>query len=429
MQRIGRMTAVALAGAMLCAGVEAARADSLSSELGSLYGPSGITLDVQPINPQFPPHTAHFHSATLQALGLLTAQLSSQAADFPAISTVPGLTYRYNPDLQVFEPMRGTLGSVYVERPQTLGRGRFEFGAAYAYVSFAELDGRGLDRQTFVLHHNDCCGGPNTPDFPAFEEDTITVNFDKFDLDSHVISLFASYGLTDHFDVNVLLPVVYTSLQVDSTARITNTTRPPLHFFDNATQRITESRSIDDEKLGVGDLQVRSKLRLPDLGGVHVATGLSLRFPTGSQDDFQGFGDFTLTPFATAAKDVGALNLHASTGFEVDAEDSSRSRVRYAGGVSWQAIERAALIVDVVGSSNLTTEHLDVDVPQFDQEGRVIGVERVSQSLRTDIVDIAPGLKVNVFGTAVAFFTVFVPLNDDGLRADFIPTGGIEMSF
>jgi Putative MetA-pathway of phenol degradation len=429
MERTGRITAVVLAWAMLCGGVATAHASSLSGDLESLFGSSGITLDVQPINPAFPPHTAHFHSATLQALGLLTATLSSQAADFPAISSVPGFTYQYNPNLQVFEPVRGSLGSVFVERPQTLGRGRFDFGLSYAYINFSELDGQDLDHQTFVLHHNDCCGGPDTPDFPAFEDDTITVNFNKFELESNVISLFGTYGVTDRFDVNVLLPVVYTSLRVDSTAQITNTTMPPVHFFDNATQRITEGRSIDDDNFGVGDLQLRGKLRLPDLGGVPVAAGMSMRFPTGSQDNFQGFGDFTLTPFAAAAKDISQFNVHASSGFEIDPEDLSRTRVRYGGGVTWQAIERVALVVDFIGSSNLTSESLDVNVPQFDQNGQQIGTEVATQSVRTDIIDIAPGLKVNLFGTAVGFFTAFVPLNHDGLRANFIPTGGVEMSF
>jgi hypothetical protein len=428
MQRIGRITAVALGWAALCGLGATADARSLSDELGTLFGSTGITLDVRPINPQFPPHTAHFHSATLQALGLLTAQLSSQAADFPAISTVPGFTYQYNPTLQIFEPVRGSMGPIFVERPQTLGRGRFDFGVAYAYVDFSQLDGRDLDDQSFVLEHNDCCGGPETPDFPGFEEDTIVVNFDKFDLESNVISLFGSYGLTDNLDLNILLPVVYTSLHVGATAQITNTTGP-VHFFDNTTQRITENRSTSDDHFGVGDLLVRSKLRLPDLGRVHLAAGLSLRFPTGSQDDFQGFGDFTLTPFATAATDISQLNFHASTGFEIDPEDTSRSRVRYGAGVAWQVIERANLIVDVIGNSNLTDESLELDVPQFNQDGQVIGSEHVSQSFRTDIVDIVPGLKVNLFGTAVGFFGVFVPLNDDGLRADFIPTGGVEMSF
>ncbi len=418
-----------LACAALLAAVPRVGAESLSTTLDSLFGRSGITLDVQPINPQFPPHTAHFQSASLQALGLLTAQLSSQAADFPAISTVPGFTYQYDEKLQVFEPVPGSLGPVFVERPETLGRGRVAFGLSYAYVHFTELNGENLEGQRFVLGHNDCCGGPNTPGSPGFEDDAIDVRFDKFELTSQAISLFATYGLTDSLDVNLLLPVVYTSLDLRARAHIDNTTAPPIHFFDNNARTTDIDRAADESKLGVGDLQLRAKLGLGDFSGVRLATGLSMRFPTGEQDDFQGFGDFTLTPFATAATDVSSLNFHASTGFEVDPEETSRSRVRYAGGVAWQVVERAALIVDVVGSSNLTDETIEIDVPQFNQSGQVSGTQRARQSFRTDVVDLAPGFKVNIAGSAIGFFTVFVPMNKDGLRADFIPTGGVEVSF
>ena len=55
--------------------------------------------------------------------------------------------------------------------------------------------------------------------------------------------------------------------------------------------------------------------------------------------------------------------------------------------------------------------------------------ETVSQSLRTDIVDIALGFKVNLVGSLVGFANVFVPLNDDGLRAKAVPSFGLEYSF
>ena len=75
------------------------------------------------------------------------------------------------------------------------------------------------------------------------------------------------------------------------------------------------------------------------------------------------------------------------------------------------------------------TEKDTLDVPQFNQQGDVIGFQPAETRLHADIVDVVPGLKVNIFGDAVAFFSVFVPINESGLRADFIPTGGVEMSF
>jgi len=429
MRAHGARVSASLIAVFLWVASSAARADSLADRLDTLFGQNGITLDVQPSNPRFPPHTAHFRSASLQQLGVLTSKLSAEASDFPAISTVPGFTYRYDERLQVFTPVTGALGSIFVERPETLGQGKVEFGVSYTFVDFKQLNGTDLDDLGFTLAHNDCCGGPNTPNFPAFEDDTIRVNLEKFELTSHVISLSGTYGLTPNFDVNLLLPIVQTSLEVRGVATINNTTQPPVHFFDNATQTTRQERSIDEDHFGVGDLQLRTKYRFEGLEALRTAVGLTLRFPTGSEDNFQGFGDFTLEPFVTLAQDFGPVNVHASGGIEVDAEETDRSRARYAGGLSLQAGERVSVIFDVIGSSNLVNEEDSIEVPEFDQGGNVIGSRKVPTRLHADIIDIAPGLKVNVAGSAIAFFSVFVPVNDSGLRADFIPTGGIEMSF
>jgi hypothetical protein len=425
----GAAVLAGLVGTLLWMAPQPAGAASLVDKLDSLFGQNGITLDVHPINPAFPPHTAHFQSASLQQLGVLTSTLAAEASDFPAISTVPGFTYRYDEKLQVFEPVSGNFGSIFVERPETLGQGKFEFGLSYAYVNFKQLNGTDLNNLNFTLHHNDCCGGPNTPDFPAFEEDTINIKLDKFELTSHVITLSGTYGLTPCVDVNLLLPIVYTDMDVRGVATIHNTTQPPIHFFNNATQTITEERSVSGNNLGVGDLQLRTKYGFGPIAGFGAAAGLTFRFPSGSQDNFQGFGEFTLEPFFVTARDLGPINVHASTGFQIDPQTTDRTRVRYGGGAAWQVHDRVAIITDVIGSSNVTSEKESVTVPTFDVQGNVTGSQTVTTQLHADIVDVVPGIKVNVAGSVFAFFSAFVPINHSGLRADFIPTGGLEASF
>ena len=197
-----------------------ASADSgLAEQFNSLFGPRGIIITTD----QF--HLTHFTSGSQATLGLLVQQLAPGAADFPAVSTVPGLSFRYNAELQAFERSSGSLGPVYVERPQTVGRGRFDVGFSYLFQDFDELEGDSLDGLSFRLGHADCCGGPGfvTPDGTiggtpetTFERDTADLIFDKFDLESHVLSLYATYGITDRWDVNVLLPIISTSLDVSA---------------------------------------------------------------------------------------------------------------------------------------------------------------------------------------------------------------------
>jgi hypothetical protein len=435
---------VVAAMAVLSGVLPQVEARSLSQQIDSLFGAGGIALDVDAKRPGGISHRAHFSSSSLATFGLFVKQLAPNAADFPAISTVPGFTYRYNPTLLSFERSSGSLGPVFVERPQTLGRGKFDLGMSYMFIDFDELEGRNLNRLKFRLTHNDCCNDrnpPPSPGTPVFENDTADIFFRKFTLRSHVVSIFATYGITDRWDVNVLLPVVFTSVKLRARAVLNNESGEGEHFFDAEDEITAETRSISDDAVGFGDLQLRTKYRL--LSGEHfnLASFFSLRLPTGKKNDFQGLGDVTLMPMLAAAFEWGRFDLHGSSGIELNFDDTDRSRIRYAAGVTVRLIEELALLVDVIGNSSLKTDRIGVTVPQFvSLRGRVdelpsqAGVNlpdfrRFNRTISTDIIDLNVGFKANPFGSVVGFATVFVPLTSDGLRADVIPAVGLEMSF
>jgi hypothetical protein len=429
--------------ALILARVPGVEARSLSNQIDELFGERGITLDVEAKKSGGISHRAHFSGSSLATLGLLVKQLAPSAADFPAISTVPGFTYRYNPQLLSFERSSSLLGPVFVERPQTLGRGKFDFGFSYLFVDFDELNGQDLDGLTFHLQHNDCCNEKNpppSPGVPVFENDTADVSFEKFTLQSQVVSFFATYGITDRWDVNFLLPVIFTHLHLRARAVLNNESGEGEHFFDAAQGTTEEVRSVDDDTTGVGDLLLRTKYRFLDGEEFKLASGLVLRVPTGEEDDFQGIGDTTLMPYFATSFEHGRFGIHANSGIEINWDDSDRSRVRYGGGISLQVIEQLALLMDVIGSSNLTTDRVGVSVPQFvslrgkpeipSEAGvNIPDFQRFNKTLSTDIVDLAVGFKINPYGSVVGFVNVLMPLNDDGLRADVIPAVGLEVSF
>jgi hypothetical protein len=62
--------------------------------------------------------------------------------------------------------------------------------------------------------------------------------------------------------------------------------------------------------------------------------------------------------------------------------------------------------------------------PQDRNSGSFFGTNR-----QENIVDFAPGMKLNLWGSALLFFAVQIPVNDDGLRADVVPVGGLEYIF
>ncbi|MGH8602022.1 MAG: transporter [Gammaproteobacteria bacterium] len=406
----------------------------LAGQFNSLFGPQGIILETD----QF--HLAHFTSGSQATLGLLVQQLAPAAADFPAVSSVPGLTFRYNPEVQAFQRSSGSLGPVYVERPQTVGRGKLDVGFSYLFQDFEELDGDDLDGLSFNLGHADCCGGPGfatsdgtlggTPS-TVFENDTADLIFDTFDLESSVLSLYATYGVTNRWDVNVLLPIVFTSLDVSARAVLNNAsinpfTGLPTHLFPDGTN--VQQRTVDDDAVGVGDVLLRTKYHFLGSNGLNLASGLGLRLPTGDEDDFQGLDDFVVTPFLAASQEYGRFDFHLQAGVDINADDTERSRVRYGAGVTVQLIEQAAFLLDIIGSSNITDQDISVSVPVI--EGSVeTGRTTLTRELRTDIVDFSVGFKAALTQSVIGFANVFVPLNDDGLRADAVPSMGLEVSF
>ena len=418
--------------------VSRAEARTLSDRISNLYGERGIEADV---DRSAIPHRAHFTSASLATLGLLVKQVAPSAADFPSISTVPGFTYQYNTQLQVFERSSNSLGPVFVERPETIGRGKIDFGFSYLFVNFQELNGKNLDRLSFRrLSHNDCCNTPNpppSPNNPAFEQDTADLFFRKFTLQSHVFSLFATYGITERWDVNILLPFVFSHMKLRARAVLNNESATNTHSFDNATGRTVDVRSTSASPVGVGDLLLRTKYHLWNGGDSDMAVGLTLRLPTGEDRDFQGTGDRSVQPFVTLAHVYKGIHLHASSGFEFNADDLDRSRVRYAAGATVPLLQQFALTVDFIGSSQVKKDRISVTVPQFvnapgtsEQTPTTIPTSRTeSRKIRDDIVDFAVGFKANVYGSLIGYANVFIPLNDDGIRADVIPAAGLEMSF
>ena len=48
---------------------------------------------------------------------------------------------------------------------------------------------------------------------------------------------------------------------------------------------------------------------------------------------------------------------------------------------------------------------------------------------RSDVVDFAFGMKANPVGTLVGYVTAIVPITHDGLRAEVIPSAGVEWTF
>ena len=420
------------------------QAKSLRKQFDQLFGPHGLPIShVDFIDAQGNPvaRTAHFTNASQLTLGALVETLAPGAADFPAVSTVPGFTFRFNPEAEAFERTSTSLGPVYVERPQTVGRGKFDISASFLYADFDSLDGKSLrGLQLPALRHEGF--DPNLPsDQQSYFADFVSLSFPKFSFRSMVTSFSVTYGITDRWDMNLFVPVMFTQLKLRARARIHNDASAQsklgpdgngVHFFDVAARSLEREYALSDDKSGFGDIQLRTKYLLLDseTRGFKVASGLTLRIPTGKGGNFQSLGEVTVTPYFTLAQEYGRFDFHLNGGTQFNTADFNRSRLRYAGGVSMQVFDHFAFLLDLIGSSNITTQRVSVRTPQTDAEGHPTNeFVSLSRGFRTHILDLAIGVKAAPTESLIVFFNCFLPLNRDGLRSDFIPSAGVEMTF
>src|SRR5262245_28716847 len=361
-------------------------------------------------------------------------RLAIRGIDFPVTSTTPGIVYQWDQDLGTWTPVR-SLGPVFAERARTLGARKFEVGAFLLYGDLDEVDGgpfgtTSKDVHTSELNHQglDVC---------------YACDIKSFHLRQLSLNLSSTYGLADGWDLNVLLPIVHTELAVRARRVVdvlTKHPQPPLDPDQDFLGGQEVPASLNAGAWGVGDLLLRTKYVLLRAGKPRpqpiIATGLALRIPTGNSENFQGLGDVTVTPFMVGSYLIGRNEIHANVGVELNAGDISSTRMRYAIGVALQPFDAVAAFLDVIGSSGLQSEQFPVGkgagavtAPSSAPNTLCQGDVNFGSIPRSDLVDLAMGFKVHFLRAGTAFVGAIVPLTKDGLRADVVPTGGVEVAF
>jgi hypothetical protein len=369
---------------------------------------------------------------TVRFPNLTTSLLLAEAAratDFPATATTPGFVYVFNPELEVPERLPGSLGPVFLERADTIGRNNFSFGISYLEAKIDEFNGENAAKGLAVGGSGKgTIRGPGIVPGPIVFKAVTT--FQSLAIPTDEWRFSATYGVTNNWDVNVFVPLVYTRLQA-SGRQVAVVNGAFQGRFDQ------ELPSFDEGAFGIGDLLLRSKYHFATVYDVRMAAGLVLRIPTGNENDFHGLGDVTLQPEFIVSRSFGRQNVHANLGLEFNASNGQGSLARYGVGVTLQPLAWAALLVDVLGSSGLDSQTVSQQVdPSVTSvvtppalPSTFSGHTLISTIPRTDVVELAVGLKFSLVGSAVAYLSAIVPLTHQGLQASVIPTGGLEYTF
>ncbi len=389
-----------------------AYAGDLKNAIRDLYGSQGIRVEPSPFFIQ----ETRFQASSLQGLDQLNTQLTS-AIGVPSFnSSVTGFTF----DIERGIPVRSTesLGPLLTERATTLGARKLDVTFTYTRVNFTKLEGKDLNNLDLIFRRNDAnetCD-PSSPLCLA-RRDIIRAKL-SVDLTEDIFALIGTYGLTSEWDVGLVVPVTHIRLIAKAHAAIfdqfgnpsgTKIGDLPIHRFGpNSTQ---PDASGGGDETGLGDIILRTKYNflrnydglIPDLAFL-----VEMKLPTGDEQRLLGTGGTNLTGLLVASKTYGRwFTPHINLGYEIDTKDTRQNTIRYALGFDARLLSELTFGADVIG--------------RHKPDGGGTG---------DHIVDLSLGVKWNPIQSLILRANVQIPLDkNSGLRADFIPTVGIEYIF
>jgi len=366
------------------------------------------------------------------------------ARSLPITSASPGLTFRYDPSSGAFERDTDLLGQLYLERARPIGAGVWNVTASYQRVNVDSVQGQDLDSlsDTGLPIKTHCF----TTSGQAKE---CLVSFPRYAVDLRVdmVTLAATYGITDKLDVNLTLPILVSRLSVGATQPVFTFNQNPIFPCRNQTRLANgltrcgpqNSQNILN-KTGVGDLFLRGKYEFLRSRWLDAAAGLVVRMPTGNEDNFQGTGDWELSPLlylSTPRFPVGgpfAVQGFFNGGVDLNIDDVDQSQGRFGAGIDLALGSRATFSVAFLGREpfHSFTSAGFFDVPRVNPRTRAVSMAPLFglATPRASHYQLSIGGRVNLWrDTIFGFGNVLIPLLDEGIHTGPIPLVGIEATF
>lgn len=358
-------------------------------------------------------------------LSFITDAIAASAANLPLSATTSGATFRFVGGLPV--RTSSSLGPIFGERAQTLGRGRFVVGAHMTGLNFTSLRGVPLNQITLNFTHDDV--PPEGLGQPLRENDVLQVRLDLA-INVLVTTLFTTWGITDRVDVGLAVPLVHTSMTGRSTGQFFPFGVPTSHFFagDSANPVLTANAATFGSATGVGDIVLRTKWSVRSTEDAGVAVMADARLPTGSDEDLTGSGHFALRGLVLASTKFGDFSPHLNLGYALR---GGRNDAVLAGtGFDQPLSDWATLAADVitewqVGESSLTLPNA---VTILHPVERTITPTNIP-NMRDHRVYGSFGMKFRTPGGPIVVANALMPLRRGGLESRFIWTLGLDGNF
>jgi len=332
----------------------------------------------------------------------LSNALLASIATVPVSSSSSGFSYRLNPSIGTVERASQTFGPFYVERALTTGAGQASLGFTLQYAQFSSLDGNNLRDGSFVTVANQFADEP-----APFDTETLTL-----DVKTRTAMFVGNVGITNRIDIGTAVPLV----RLDISGSRVNDYRGDALLQARATAETT----------GLGDIAVRSKVRLTPDGPGALTAGVEVRLPTGREDDLLGTGEVAVRLTGLASYEAGVTSVYGNVAIGTG---GIGREIAYSGAVAVAATSRLTLVGELLARQSDGLERIgSISAPH----PRIAGVNtiRLIPTGETEMTAFGvAGIKWNVAGTWLVHAHVLMPVVQHGLTADFTPTVAIEHTF
>jgi hypothetical protein len=245
---------------------------------------------------------------TSALVSALNANIATSLSLIPLSSPTSGVILKKDPLTGADLPASSTLGPIFTQRAETIGKGNWYIGLTYQDYHFTSLDGTNLNGFPVLYTGGDPSGiiNPNTSKKAATAP--LTFNL-AMDVRLSQELAFITYGLFNRFDLSVGLPTVHASVAARSYNGVVysgtgldfnsgdqcwciNTLTPGSYSLARPV-----IGSAASSKTGFGDLALRFKGQVIERMHMSLAVGTDLRLPTGDEKNYLGTGTTSVKPF------------------------------------------------------------------------------------------------------------------------------------
>jgi len=390
--------------------------------------PDGTSILIDPPDAATLRNTSPFTLVTQ-----IEQQIGTHLSSLPIGSSSGGFTYSYDARYGTFTRTTETFGPAFAERAQTLGRHRVNFGTSYQHSQYTELDGRSLENGgiRFILPP----GTITDPSFGNVIEAEVHLR-----LKSETTVFFATAGLTDRVEIGVAVPYQEIVMDLTSKATIrdfsTRTVSPGSRLFANGTR--TQNFFNRGEARGIGDVVVRSKVKLTRPGLREFALCTDLRLPTGNEANMLGVGGAQAQVLLVTSYSSRKIDPHFNIGYTFGGSHAP-DQINYVSGLEVAAGRRLTIAGDFIGRMFLDTLQLRDSLVTIQQQSAPGSGLPAVTSTAFGTVDSytgnmtstlgALGLKFNPARNILFSAHVIASFPGNGLRRKLTPVLGFDYSF